>query len=291
VFGISAFAQSTFAGLGTNAFVVSITEDSSLADSSTQLSAFLQSQTEDIIVAEVENDVGVNYFGSATEVIGVDDLSTQLSTFLQIIAEDFNPADTPIITAQFAAVQTEDQTIDDSSVQFFAALGDRTEPIITVLDANTQQTAFVQDIAENNNLADTPSVLAQFASSITENMALADIQNIAAQFAASVTENQTLEDSPIAGLVILFTIIENLNPADSSTQASAFLQTIAENLNSADSSVQQSAFLQSLVESFGVLDLAGASGWFKINNDQTITWTAVNNSSTVTWTPIDNTQR
>jgi hypothetical protein len=40
-----------------------------------------------------------------------------------------------------------------------------------------------------------------------------------------------------------------------------------------------------------VLDLAGATGWFKINNDQTITWTAVNNSSTVTWTPIDNTQR
>ena len=92
MFGISAFAQAPFASLGTLAFSFSITENIGMADSSTQQSAFLQSTTQNIIVDDVDNDAGINYFGSATETIAFDDSSTQLSTFLQTIAEDFSPA-------------------------------------------------------------------------------------------------------------------------------------------------------------------------------------------------------
>ena len=46
MFGISAFAQSPYASLGTNAYALSITEDVGLTDSNTQASAFLQSITE-----------------------------------------------------------------------------------------------------------------------------------------------------------------------------------------------------------------------------------------------------
>ena len=206
MFGISSFAQSTFAGLGTNAFVVSITEDSSLADFSTQISAFLQSQVEDIIVDDVDNDTGVNYFGSATEAITVGDSSTQVSTFLQTIAENFNPADTLAIAAQFAAVQTENQTIEDSSVQYFAALGDRSEPIITVLDSSTQQSNFGQTIAEPITSAETETIAAQFKPSIAENVDMADLEAIAAQFAVNIAENQTLADVQTIIAVIIYTI-------------------------------------------------------------------------------------
>jgi hypothetical protein len=48
MFGYAAFAQSTFAGLGGTAFALSISEDITLADSSAQASAFLQSITEPI---------------------------------------------------------------------------------------------------------------------------------------------------------------------------------------------------------------------------------------------------
>ena len=128
MFGTSAFAQAPFASLANTGIVLSIIEDFGMADSSTQLSAFLQSQTENIGIADVINDAGVNYFGSATETIAFDDSSTQLSTFLQTIAEDFSPADTPTISAQFAASATENSTIEDSQVVFTAMLQTDTEP-------------------------------------------------------------------------------------------------------------------------------------------------------------------
>jgi hypothetical protein len=53
MFGYAAFAQSTFAGLGGTAFALSISENISLADSSAQASAFLQSVTENLGVDDV----------------------------------------------------------------------------------------------------------------------------------------------------------------------------------------------------------------------------------------------
>jgi hypothetical protein len=52
MFGITAFAQAPFASLplGGNQFILAISEDFTSADASTQLSAFLQSITEPIIV-------------------------------------------------------------------------------------------------------------------------------------------------------------------------------------------------------------------------------------------------
>jgi hypothetical protein len=78
--------------------------------------------------------------------------------------------------------------------------------------------------------------------------------------------------------MIVFTITENLNSADSSTQVSTFLQSLSENIVSADLSTQTFAFLQSRVEPFTVSDLAASGGWFKINNDQSVTWVPINNS-------------
>jgi hypothetical protein len=69
-----------------------------------------------------------------------------------------------------------------------------------------------------------------------------------------------------------------------------FIASIVENLNSGDSSAQQSNFLQAIVETFTALDLASVYGWFKINNDQSVTWNAINNNNTVTWANIGNDQ-
>jgi hypothetical protein len=53
---------------------------------------------------------------------------------------------------------------------------------------------------------------------------------------------------------------------------------------------QQSNFLQSIVENFNLLDLATVRGWFKINDDQSITWTAINNTQSITWSNIGDDQ-
>jgi hypothetical protein len=175
MFGIAAFAQSPFASLGGTAYALSISEAITLADSSTQASAFLQSITEPITVTQVPNDTGGNFFGSVTEAISLADSSTQASTFLQSRTENLNPADTPTITGQFSVSRAEPITIADSQAVYFAALDAITEPItladfvvfnyffsivegITNADAISLQAGFVAFIAENLNMADNQSV-------------------------------------------------------------------------------------------------------------------------------------
>ena len=80
MFGISAFAQAPYSSLGIAAYNFNVTEDIALDDSSAQFSEFLQDFIENTNVADVVNNVGFNFFGSATETISFADSSTQLLT-------------------------------------------------------------------------------------------------------------------------------------------------------------------------------------------------------------------
>ena len=142
MFGIASFAQTPFASLANVFFPATMTEDVGIADNNSQRFAFAYSQTEPIGVAVVENDAGVNYFGSRTEVLTFGDSSIQLSTFLQSLADNVNLADTPAIAAQFAVSKAENSGLTDSSVQYFAALETRSEPISPILDVAVTQSAY-----------------------------------------------------------------------------------------------------------------------------------------------------
>jgi hypothetical protein len=54
MFGLSAFAQSPFAATGK--YAISITENASLADASSQLSAFLESLTEAFTAGNTDSE-------------------------------------------------------------------------------------------------------------------------------------------------------------------------------------------------------------------------------------------
>jgi len=81
MFGYGAFAQPPFASLAGTAYALSISEDITLADSSTQSQTLLNSITENIGIADVVNDAGANYFGSLTEAITLDDSSAQVFAY------------------------------------------------------------------------------------------------------------------------------------------------------------------------------------------------------------------
>ena len=63
MFGISTFAQVPFASLGPNAFALSISEDFSPADDSSQVSAFLQSIAEPITLTDNNSQAAIFVFG------------------------------------------------------------------------------------------------------------------------------------------------------------------------------------------------------------------------------------
>ena len=171
MFGYAAFAQSTFAGLGGTAFALSISENISSADSSTQSQALLNSIAENITVTQVANDLGGNFFGSVTEAITMADSSTQASTFRQSITENLNPASAQTASAQFSVSRTEPVTIADTSVQYFAALDVITEPI--TMDDFVVFNYFLS-IVESLSLADLISLQAQFQVAVAENINMAD---------------------------------------------------------------------------------------------------------------------
>lgn len=174
MFGIPAFGVTPFAAQATTIYALSIDEAITFADSSTQSSAFFQTQAENIGISDVENDVGGNFFGSLTESITLEDSSTQQSTFLQTISEDFSSADVITIAAQFSVSVSEDSTLDDVRTSFFAAIMDLPAQGITLADSNTQQSAFVQSIAENINPADVLAIQVAFLNAIAENVNMAD---------------------------------------------------------------------------------------------------------------------
>ena len=147
MFGISTFAQTTFAGLGVNAYSLLITEDSGLADSSTQLSTYLTSITENVVMNNGDAEQN-NYYNSLSENIGIADLSTQASTFLQSLSENSSVYDSSIIGLAFAL--SEAITMADANIVYFAAQQSDTQNV-NMGDSNTQQFNFKKTRWQPNN--------------------------------------------------------------------------------------------------------------------------------------------
>ena len=54
MFGYAAFAQPTFAGLGGNSFVLSLSENINMADTNSQIFAATASVTENIVMDDID---------------------------------------------------------------------------------------------------------------------------------------------------------------------------------------------------------------------------------------------
>ena len=254
MFGTSAFAQSPFATLGPVALDLSISEDITLADASTQASAFLQLITEPITVDEVENDTGIIFFDSVTEAISVADSSTQASTFLQSRAENINAADAQTITAAFAVSRAEPITIADSPAVFAAFLNSRAEPI-TVGDSSTQSSTFLQSRTEPITVDNTQTMTAQFAASVLEATTLNDVTGVSAQFAASVTEPITVNDTLDLQVDYLDLIEEAVTLEDAQEDQSAYNNSITEPVTVEDAATLAAQFAASISEAVTIDDV------------------------------------
>jgi hypothetical protein len=72
MFGYAAFAQPTFAGLGGNSFVLSLSEDIIMADASSQIFAFNPSVTENVVMDDIDATTG-DFFGLINEFVAIQD--------------------------------------------------------------------------------------------------------------------------------------------------------------------------------------------------------------------------
>ena len=175
MFGIPAYAATPFAALAGNSFSFAVVEDIGAADSSTQLSAFLQTIAQDITMADTPNDAGVSYSDGVVETLTFGDSSTQQSAFLQVFSGGVTQADAPEIAAQFAVSLSENTTLASLQEIYSAFFFD----VIENFSPNTALTiirVFTDSIAEAITMADANSSTSNHPATITENVNMASSQ-------------------------------------------------------------------------------------------------------------------
>ena len=99
MFGLSAFAQSPFASLGGQSYVLTLTENATLADTPTTTFVFPFAVTEPFTSSDTNAEIDVFYEG-VVEALTQADASTQQSNYLEAQTESLTSAETESITAQ-----------------------------------------------------------------------------------------------------------------------------------------------------------------------------------------------
>jgi hypothetical protein len=131
-----------------------------------------------------------------------------------------------------------------------------------------------------------------YADSITEAITLADLSTGVRGAVSTITEAiLAYVDSERSATVNFQGVIsEGVTVADASSGIYGVLADITEGVNFADLPDAIKGMFDTAVEPVSMLDFASYTGWFIINDNQTVTWHAMNNSQSVTWQNIGNAQ-
>jgi hypothetical protein len=292
MFGISALSQVPFSTIPLSAgtsFVESLIENLSVADNNTQVWSFTQSITENVVMNDIDATAG-DFFGLINEFVGINDVNNIAAQFVSSIAEPFNVDNVQEISAGFAQSVTENVNLNDVLVPYFAALQSRNENA-DLDDADTTQADFLYSLNENSFINSVEIVVPNFNVSRIEPILNVDNQqSIIAGFAQSVAENIDILDLNFVESDFLFALTEPSTVEDPLIINAQFPVVRLENSRVNDTSTDQFGYLEFIVEDIRVLDVICYNGWFKIENNQTVTWNSIANTQTPNWSNINDDQ-
>jgi hypothetical protein len=130
---------------------------------------------------------------------------------------------------------------------------------------------YVADVLEALTLADNQDGIRIQNAVISETIiTVADIESIITTFSSSVTEAITI--------------------ADRSAAIASFVNSVSESIALADSIGVLRTTYGNVSEPITISDAPITTGWFKIDDTQTVTWVAINNVQGSGWTQIDNSE-
>jgi len=276
----------TLTGLAT--FATAITEDATLADSSIVLRTAFGDISELLILADTPNTTAA-FLSNVTEPLTLADTPVGNAVFAGIITENTTLADTQSVNAVFASAITEAATLADAQSVVLAIVSDISEAI-TLADSQTVIANFASVVFENVGVAESESVVASFTAVISEGAVLEDVESVLASFVSSLSEALTAADSSIAVRIQNSSITEDFQPADTQTALRIHNALISENLVPADAITVIASFSSQITENLVLLDSPILRGWFKINDDQTVSWGAVNNTNSAAWAAVNDGQ-
>ena len=145
-------------------------------------------------------------------------------------------------------------------------------------------------ILESMTLTSEEIVIVNFNPELPENYTLTETQDSNVNFKPTVAETATFTDSQTGNRDTNTTTSESITLTDAQAAQVDFASLIAEGFTLFDAQSAQANFAPVIAELLTILDSQIGRGWFKINDDQSVTWTNVNNTNSSTWSNINNTQ-
>jgi len=272
MFGLAPYSKAPFAAFST-VYADSVSEAIiSETDSEAVVATFITVITEAILA--LSDAPSYTYLVSSTENISTADVNSAVGAFVGAVSESINPADFASVVASFVSAITEANTMGESPAFTWNLNASEST---TVADSATGFGIFAYAVFEGINSSDSSIVAQSFPVTIIEAISsLLETPAGIANFAGSVSEGNTVASVQIGGYS--FVITENISPADNKTVVAAFVSTANENVNTADTPTSIASFVSSQLESLAINDVPIATGWVKINDNQTPNWVVVNNS-------------
>jgi hypothetical protein len=193
--------------------------------------------------------------------------------------------------AFYGVIVNETETLTDTQTAIAAFLAAQTDTQ-TLTDAQTGLAAFLVAQDQTQTLTDSSSAVQNFP--VTESasaVTLSALEDVIAGFVGAQANTITLTDDQVGGFQYIVDIVEPQTLTDTNVSQFAFLGVTSDVLVITTIDAVLAQFNVVNIDSLVTLsDFQYARGWFKINDNQTVTWAAVNNNQTQSWTPVNDNQ-
>ena len=188
-----------------------------------------------------------------------------------------------------SVVEIETLTATQTAITAFLAAQTDTQ---TLTALQTGLAAFLVAQAQTQTLTNSSSAVQNFPVTESSNaVTLSALEDVIAGFVGAQANTITLTDDQVGGFQYIVDIVEPQTLTDTNVSQFAFLSETSDLfvITTVDSVLAQFNVVN--IDSLVTLsDFQYARGWFKINDNQTVTWGAINNTQAPTWSSIDDTQ-
>ena len=187
-----------------------------------------------------------------------------------IVNETETLTTTQDVLAAFLAAQTETQTLTDAQTGLVAFLAEQT---------NTQTLTSLETVSQDFPVSESSSAVT-----------LSALEDVIAGFVGAQANTITLTDDQVGGVQYVVSIVEPQTLTDTNVSQFAFLGVTSDVLVITTIDAVLAQFNVAVSDLITLSDYQFGGGWFKINDNQTVTWVDVNNNQTQSWTSVNDNQ-
>ena len=193
--------------------------------------------------------------------------------------------------AFYGVIVNETETLTTTQDVLAAFLAAQTTDTQTLTDAQTGLAAFLAAQAQTQTLTSLETASQNFPVTESSNaVTLSALEDVIAGFVGAQANTITLMDDQVGWVQYIVSIVEPQTLTDTNVSQFAFLGATSDVLVITTIDAVLAQFNVATSDLITLSDYQFNGGWFKINDNQTVTWVDVNNNQTQSWTSVNDDQ-